>query len=180
MTQPFLTYPTMAYKASYIAAQYEALAHDGRKPRWHFDKLATHFDEYVATLLARRDAPLPGEVPQTEYWLIVDQQYAGSIGLRHALTPALLRYGGHIGYDIRPSMRRKGYGTVQCRLALAEAAGMGLARVLITCDDNNIGSIKIIEANGGVLENKVDNGLAALTRRYWVDLTARNDFFGTK
>lgn len=170
MSDPFLTRPTLAYKASFIEAQHEALDQDGTPPSWSFHALEVHFDEYVTMLLARADDPFPGQVPQTDFWLIVGEHYAGRISIRHTLTPDLRQYGGHIGYDIRPSLRRKGYGTLQCRLALIEARKLSLTRVLITCDDDNIGSQKIIEANGGILENKVDNQRPSLTRRYWIDL----------
>ncbi|MEO1290688.1 MAG: GNAT family N-acetyltransferase, partial [Chloroflexota bacterium] len=138
-------------------------------PPWSFTALNNHFDEYVDTVLEHADQPLPGFVPQTTYWLIVAEQYAGTIDIRHHLTSALQKFGGHIGYQIRPSMRQKGYGTLQLKLCLPIVWQMGIERVLITCDDDNIGSQKIIEANGGVLQDKVDNGRASLTRRYWVE-----------
>ena len=75
---------------------------------------------------------------------------------------------GHIGYKIRPSERRKGYGKLICRLAIGEARKLGIGDILITCDDDNIGSRKIIEANGGQLQDIIDNNRAALTRRYWI------------
>lgn len=170
MQAPFLTLPDVRYKASFISATREFLQVDGRRPPWKFDKLATDFAEYVKTVRADRDDPLPGRVPQTVYWLIAEGVFAGRVSIRHHLIPALERFGGHIGYEIRPSMRRRGYGRLQCKLVLAEARKMGLKRVLITCDDDNIGSIKIIEANGGVLQDKLDNKRRSLTRRYWVDL----------
>lgn len=166
---PFLSPPDMRYKDSFIAAAHEYLA-DGIRPDWSFERLEDSFDEYVEVQRERATDPMPGYVPDSVFWLIVDGQYAGTLYLRHYLTPSLERYGGHIGYQVRPTMRRRGYGTLMCRLGLEEARKIGLDRVLITCDDNNIGSIKIIEANGGVLQDKVDNGRAALTRRYWVDL----------
>lgn len=165
----FLSPPAVQYKDSFIAAMRE-FHREGRNPDWNFESLEAHFEEYVVVQLAREHDPLPGRVPQTDYWLIVDNIYAGRISIRHHLNSSLEKFGGHIGYDIRPSMRHKGYGTLQCRLALAKARERGLERVLITCDDDNIGSQKIIEANGGVLLDKVDNGRPTLTRRYWIDL----------
>ena len=110
-----------------------------------------------------------GYVPETRLWLIEDGKYIGSVNIRHSLTPHLLGVGGHIGYNIRPSMRNKGYGTAILRLALPYARALGLERVLLTCDETNIGSKKIIEANGGVLENKVSNPAGGPDKlRYWI------------
>lgn len=174
MRRPFLSRPSVEYKASYLAAIREYHQH-GMTPAWNYDVLAKRFEEYVALLLAREYDPPAGHVPQTDYWLIVQGQYAGDINLRHRLTPELKRFGGHIGYRIRPTLRRKGYGTLQLRLVLPRAWELGLTRVLITCDDNNIGSIKIIESNGGVLQDKVDNGRGVLTRRYWITRPGERD-----
>ena len=169
MTTPFLSPPDVRYQDSYIAALREFFA-EGRRPPWNFHMLADHFDEYVATLKENAVNPLPGRVPQTDYWLIAEGVFAGRASFRHHLNPSLERYGGHIGYEIRPSMRRRGYGTLLCKLVLDKVRKHGLKRVLITCDDDNIGSIKIIEANGGTLQDKIDNKRQSLTRRYWVDL----------
>lgn len=167
MSQPSLIRPTIVYKDSFIAAARE-FQKEGIRPPWHYEKLDAHFDEFVEALLAREHEPIAGFVPQTDYWLIADGVYAGRIGLRHRLNSALQRFGGHIGYQIRPTMWRKGYGKLQLQLLLPKAWQLGLKRVLITCDDDNIGSYKIIEGNGGVLIDKVDNGRGVLTRRYWI------------
>ncbi|MGJ3237345.1 MAG: GNAT family N-acetyltransferase [Anaerolineae bacterium] len=164
---PFLDRPHLRYQESFIVASRE-FEREGQPPRWSFSALRAHFDEYVETLLKNETEPMAGYVPQTTYWLIVDEQYAGTIDIRHKLTPALERFGGHIGYRIRPSMRQKGYGTLQLRLCLPKVWALGIDRALITCDDDNIGSRRIIEANGGVLQDKIDNGRGSLTRRYWI------------
>jgi len=166
---PFLTHPHIQYQKSYIQSRLEFME-EGRNPPWNLHMLEDRFGEYVDTLLANETDPLPDRVPETAFWLIIDEQFAGEARIRHHLTDALLQYGGHIGYDIRPSMRKRGFGTLQCRLALHEAYKIGIKSALITCDDDNIGSIKIIEANGGILENTVDNGRLSLTRRYWVPI----------
>ncbi len=169
MSSPHLIRPDIAYRASFITAEREFEA-EGRRPDWNFDVLETDFAEYVATQHARETDPLPGFVPETIFWLVQGELYIGKLGLRHHLNEHLLRFGGHIGYEIRPSERRKGYGRLICQLGLAEARRLGLRQALITCDDDNIGSYKIIEANGGVLHDKVDNNRHVLTRRYWVAL----------
>jgi predicted acetyltransferase len=107
----------------------------------------------------------PDMVPYTVYWLVEDRTFIGRLCLRHALTPALSRHGGHIGYVVRPSRWRQGYGTRLLALGLAEAAKLGLDRVLITCDAGNAGSQRVIERNGGVYADQIGN-----ERRYWIAL----------
>lgn len=92
----------------------------------------------------------------------------GAVNIRHDLNDYLLKYGGHIGDGIRPSERRKGYATEMIRLALEECRKLGLTRVLMTCDKNNIGSAKSIIRNGGILENEVwEND--SVKQRYWIN-----------
>ena len=84
-----------------------------------------------------------------------------------------MKYGGHIGYGIKYSKWNLGYGTKMLSLALKKAKQMGLNRILITCDEDNIGSSKVIENNGGVLENIIENsinGNKIYTKRYWISL----------
>jgi predicted acetyltransferase len=131
------------------------------------------FDDYVRSAEAwSRGEELPGGwVAATTRWLVDGDEYIGTTNIRHELSDYLLRIGGHIGYAIRPSCRRQGYGTEICRLALEEARLLGIDRVLITCDDDNIGSRKIIERNGGVLEDVVKQPDSNVPkRRYWVTL----------
>ena len=93
----------------------------------------------------------------------------GAVNIRHDLNYYLLKYGGHIGDGIRPSERRKGDPTEMIRRALEECRELGLTRVLMTCDKNNIGSAKSIIRNGGILENEVlEEG--SIKQRYWIAL----------
>lgn len=165
--QPFITRPAMQYKDSYIAAVYEYIREDSGV---FWDPLILHerFDEYLQVLAQAETEPMAGFVPATQFWLIAAGSYVGDLDLRHRLNASLRRFGGHIGYKIRPSQRRRGYGRLLCALGIAEAHRRGIRSILITCDDNNIGSQKIIEANGGVLHDRIDNRRGVLTRRYWV------------
>ena len=91
--------------------------------------------------------------------------------LRHALTDRLRIEGGHIGYGVRPSERRKGYATELLRRTLIRAAERGISRALVTCDRENIGSVRAIERNGGVLDGEsyvLDRD--AMVERYWIDV----------
>ena len=94
----------------------------------------------------------------------------GAVNIRHYLTDFLLREGGHIGDGIRPSERRKGYATAMIKLALEECKKLGIKRVLLVCDKDNIGSAKSIMNNGGVLENEFIDAEDKAVQRYWIDV----------
>lgn len=117
-----------------------------------------------------------GRVPSTKYFLINEEEkIIGGISIRHNIdNEYLFNYGGHIGYGIRPSERNKGYGKLILKLGLAKIKKIGIDRVLITCFDNNIYSKKIIEDNGGILENKIPLD-SKLMCRYWIDLGGKNN-----
>ena len=117
-----------------------------------------------------------GWVP-SKTWLAVrqsDGRVVGMIDYRSPLTEHLFRYGGNIGYSTRPSDRRKGYGAEMLRLALEKCREAGEKRVLITCDKDNTASARTILANGGVLENEVEDGAglggSGILQRYWITL----------
>jgi predicted acetyltransferase len=121
---------------------------------------------------ARGENLPPDHVPSTFLFAFDMSRIVGRVAIRHRLNDFLLRVGGHIGYVVVPEFRRRGYATAMLRQSLEIAhRSLGMARVLVTCDDDNIGSIRTIEKNGGVLENVVTRpGLATPKRRYWIDL----------
>jgi predicted acetyltransferase len=124
------------------------------------------FGQMVDFLLSQTNplAPRPKRwVPFTELWMSDGREYLGRINLRHELTEELLEWGGHIGYAVRPSARRKGYATQALGLMLPIAAEHGLAQVLLTCDTGNVASRKTIETYGGVYEDTREGKL-----RFWV------------
>src|SRR5204862_3123108 len=120
--------------------------------------------------MGRRGDCLPdGYVPSVEFWLEHDGLIAGCVRLRLGLTPDLENEGGHVGYDVRPSARRRGYGTALLRLAVIEAQALGVERTRVTCDEDNVGSIKVIERNGAVLTGSgVSPKTGKTVRRYWI------------
>lgn len=168
LEKAFLTAPQRRYKDSYIEAVYEYIG-EKRTVNWHPEILRTRFGEYLKVVEQMKSEPLAGMAPATLFWLIGDGNvYIGDVDVRHCLNDSLKRFGGHIGYKIRPSFRRRGYGALICRLGIEQARRLGVGDILITCDEDNIGSYKIIEANGGILQDRIDNNRGVLTRRYWI------------
>jgi len=122
---------------------------------------------------AARGAGLPpGWVPYDTYWLVrAGRTVLGTSRLRHRLSEELLHGGGHIGYDIRPSERRKGYGTRILALTLERTRARGVRRALVTCLADNVASARVIENNGGVLEDEIlSESMGGPLKRYWIDL----------
>ncbi len=131
----------------------------------------TRYLEMLSEMERGENLRSPDHVPATFLFAFVGNRIVGRSSIRHSLTPLLERVGGHIGYVVVPEFRRLGYATTILRLSLQIAGGLGLRRVLLTCDDDNVGSIKTIEKNGGILENVVSGpNPDTLKRRYWVDL----------
>ncbi|TWG91405.1 putative acetyltransferase [Nocardioides sp. J9] len=124
---------------------------------------------YVLMTEVTAPADLDGtRVPSSYFWITdgtgaPDDEVVGFLHLRHGLNDFLLEEGGHIGYSVKPSARRRGHATEALRLGVVEAARLGIERVLVTCDEDNDASRRTIEANGGELED-VRNG----KRRYWI------------
>jgi len=108
-----------------------------------------------------------GRVPAT--FLIAEHSgnLVGRTSIRYELNDYLFNVGGHIGYGVRPSYRRQGFATEILRQSLVLIHGLGVTKVLVTCDEDNLGSIKVIESKGGILENKVEFE-GTLVRRYWI------------
>jgi predicted acetyltransferase len=113
----------------------------------------------------------PDRVPSTFLFAFVGDRIVGRVAVRHRLTDDLRNIGGHIGFVVVPEFRRQGHATAILGLTLRLAHDrLGLERVLVTCDDDNVGSIKTIENNGGVLENVVSPpGGGTPKRRYWIE-----------
>lgn len=131
-------------------------------------------DDYVGQLcrLQAGEGLESWQVPMSTFWLVDDDRcLLGISRLRHRLTPSLRTEGGHIGYQVRPSARRLGVGTQLLTLTLAKARALGLDRVLLSCDFDNLGSRRVIENNGGQLEVETVSPVSGRKiRRYWIDV----------
>ena len=171
-----LVLPNLKYRKGFVRdflpymgksrIKYESLGIYLKHPK--VSKDFSGFVKYVRAQEKRQNLP-KNYVPQTAYWLVEGDKALGWLSLRHYLNKNLRRIGGHIGYEISPKFRGKGYGNEILRLGLLKAAQKGIKKVFITCDEDNIRSKKIIERNGGVQEGKVwqvDRKCYKL--RYWI------------
>jgi predicted acetyltransferase len=178
----WLSEPVVGVRESFLAAMREFAAEGRGAPTDRTmvgDEIRDHaatwsspdgFAGYVRQLRgqAAEDAPRPEWfVPCTTLWWVEGTDYLGRIAVRHRLTDRLLEVGGHIGYDVRPTARRRGHATAMLAAALPVAAGLGIESALVTCDSDNVGSRRVIEANGGVLEDERGGNL-----RFWVPAPA--------
>jgi predicted acetyltransferase len=170
--------PTAAVHGSFLAAMAEFRAEGRGGPddetmigyefrtygeRWHDP---AGFAAYVRWLTdqARDDSsPPPGLVPSTTLWWVDGSEYLGRIAIRHRLTPRLRAVGGHVGYDVRPSARRRGHATAMLGAGLAVARRLGIDPAMIMCDPDNTASRRVIERHGGRLFEQDHAKL-----RYWV------------
>jgi predicted acetyltransferase len=117
--------------------------------------------------LALPETPRPeGKVPETTLWWVDGDEYLGRLSIRHELTDVLRKFGGHIGYVVRPSARRQGHASAMMAASLPIARDLGIDPALLTCDADNAGSRRVIESSGGVLADQRENKL-----RFWVATT---------
>lgn len=180
---PRLVAPTTALHASFLASHREW--EGGHQPGSgltsdHDVESAEGFAAFVDELTAyEHTVKDEGYVTCTFRWVVEDDdagepQNLGSIALRHELNDYLADRGGHIGYGIRPSARRRGLASWALGAILPLARERGMGRVLVTCDDTNEGSWRTIEANGGVLEDVRTDDEGTRYRRYWIDTSSAN------
>lgn len=124
------------------------------------------FTTYVKRVLSEQDEAAGRAdwfVPMTTLWWAESDQMLGRLATRRRLTPALEKAGGHIGYDVRPSARRQGHATAMLAAALPIARSLGVTQALLTVDETNSASRRVIETNGGRFIDTVGE-----KRRYWV------------
>ncbi len=147
-----LALPCLELRDSYIECLKDFQQEDPSRPiKWEWME---NFDLYLNW--CRNEGKVDdldlNRAPQTTYWIVVNKKIAvGKLTLRHRLTPKLEKLGGHFGYEIRSSFRKRGIATKAFALGLKEIKKLGLNEVIVTCDDDNVGSIRVLESNGGQL-----------------------------
>lgn len=165
--------PDESYRESFLRGLGE-FRHEGL-PWWiggDLESVEQDFRSFVAKKLADASRRTETVVPATHLWAVMDEQFVGRVSIRHELNDALRVEGGHIGYDTVPSFRRSGVATEMLRQALPTARALGLTEVLLTCDDTNAASIRVIESNGGRLrETKTLDSVKPPKRYYWIALS---------
>jgi predicted acetyltransferase/catechol 2,3-dioxygenase-like lactoylglutathione lyase family enzyme len=153
-------------KASFLAAA-EEFAPEGR----YMEVTPGTVDAVIERMLLDETEPEYGKVPDTILWLVRGDHFIGRLSIRHRLNAKLEKFGGHIGYELRPSERGKGYGTLILRLGLDWARRLGLKRAMLTTDVTNERSIRVIKANGAVLHDRIRvDGRDIDTYRWWIEL----------
>jgi predicted acetyltransferase len=160
--------PSLAYIESYKSALVEFEEH-GISGFWclfgPIDDPAKYLHE-IGRYRHRSGTPV-NLVPASVFWLVDGPDFIGHVSIRHELNAALENYGGHIGYAIRPSKQRQGYGTRILELAIPKAKALGIERALLTCDKTNAASRRIIEKNGGLLMDEIHE-CDRETLRFWI------------
>jgi predicted acetyltransferase len=174
-----LVRPSVRHARSYVAALREGFRRGAQETvsERRIRQIEADFAAYIAATteqtgrLRLPTGEVVPKVPFSVFWLVEGNAFIGEANVRHQLNAYLVKEGGHVGYGIRPSRQRQGYGRLILALALEECRRLGLERVLLTCLQDNVASARIIEANGGELENVIDDpaGRGPL-RRYWIAL----------
>ncbi|GAA1396039.1 GNAT family N-acetyltransferase [Luteococcus peritonei] len=163
--------PDPGFRESLLAAWDEFDAVDGGGGNWTgcfglSREQVSSEEGFAAMCRTRRQEatnPAEGLVPATMLWAVEDDEWLGRVSIRHELNEHLAHVGGHIGYAVRPTARRRGIASALMRAGLDHLAALGVERALVTCDEDNTGSIAVIEQAGGVLQDVVE-----AKRRYWV------------
>lgn len=177
MSASKLVRPDVTYKDSYLEALTEYHA-EGRQLFNKHPMLGADFEGFVKALKSERGYPhQPYQdwvepVPETVAWLVKDDDYIGSVYIRHRLNWHLEKWGGHIHFIVRPSMRRKGFGKKILLKAIPIANYLGVEKALLTVDPDNIAAIRIITACGGKFDDDLPETEQFPARKtYWLDCT---------
>jgi predicted acetyltransferase len=169
-----LVYPSLDHAKGYLAARAEGFRDSSSGSdtgQVSADTLADHLMRLQrhGKPLRLADGTIDEPMPFGHFWVVAEDAFVGRVGIRYHLNRTLRRSGGHVGYEIRPSLRRRGYGHAALALGRAHLAIHGRHDLLVTCGEGNLGSRRIIESAGATLEDIVmsPDGSGQMIRRYW-------------
>lgn len=167
--------PDLVYFEQYKEMYCEWLGQEHINPWFFKTKCETleNFADFIQMLDNYEKANVDKQYASQTSYFVVDEnnKLIGGASIRHYLTVDGYNYGGHIGYGVRPSEREKGYGTEILKLALDEAKRLKIYKVLLVCLETNMGSNKVIQKCGGILENQVKDSDDSIINRYWIDIS---------
>jgi predicted acetyltransferase len=174
MSASKLVKPSVDYKDSYLKALQE-FEKEGRYAFMDIDNITKNFEEFVTDLNeGRRYVHKPYRdwvepVPETILWMVKDKEYIGSFNIRHRLNWHLEKWGGHINFVVRPSMRGKGFGKKLLQKGIPYACFLGIDKALITIDPENFPAQHIVEFCGGQFQDETQaTERFPARRRYWL------------
>lgn len=171
--------PSVQYRDAYMAFYQDWVRSGESIVPWVVERDPSDFEAYVEFLYSMdsEEKAKDGEwVPHSTYWLLDEKDdVVGAFNLRHRLNEKLLESGGHIGYGIRPSARRKGYASFQLGKAIGIAREQGIDRLFLVCDSDNEASERTIRRHGGILENEITTSEGLRVKRFWIEPGAGNE-----
>ncbi|MBO1583043.1 GNAT family N-acetyltransferase [Bacillus sp. XF8] len=169
----YLVQPTIDLQEEYLEFYQEWKNSGETMVPWVIAKDPTNFPKMVQDLLDAAEGKnlRNGWVPDSTFWLVTDnKKIVGAVNIRHRLTEHLFNAGGHIGYGIRPSARRKGYATKLLALSLEKTRELDITKALVVCDEWNVASEKTILHNRGLRDSDFTEENGNIVRRYWIEL----------
>jgi predicted acetyltransferase len=174
MNKVRLVQPSIQFREEYLSFYNDWISSGEDIVPWVVEREPEDFDAFLLFLYSEASEEKlmnPSWVPHSTYWLLNEENIlVGAVNIRHRLNQKLLDCGGHIGYGIRPSYRRRGYANALLFHVLGLTKSMGLEKVLLVCDKGNIGSEKTILNNGGVFESEFVENDGNIVKRFWISL----------